>query len=337
MKKGIFWIKIVAIAAVFIFTAPYYAHPVVVDKIVGVVNGEVITQREVMQSLFPLYEEYKKEYTGKKLEEKMVEAEDMVLNQLIEDKLILAEDMVLNQLIEDKLVLSEAKKEGIKADDAEVEARLNGMIKERFGSEANFREILTIQNISLSDMKEALRNDIIKSKIVRQKVGGRIVITPSEVRLYYDAHLNEFVEPERAEVFNILVRKKDQKDEKAKELIKKIKTLLDKGEDFEVMAREYSEGPNAKGGGGLGLIQNGEMMKEIDETIFALAPGNISDIVETPIGYHIFKVTQILPATSKDFDSAKNDITEEIYRKKIDKNLAKWIKELKENAYISIK
>ena len=87
------------------------------------------------------------------------------------------------------------------------------------------------------------------------------------------------------------------------------------GEDFEAMAREYSEGPNAKGGGGLGLIRRGEMMKEVDETIFALEPGSISDIVETPIGYHIFKVIAKLPATSKDFDSAKADITEEIYRK----------------------
>ena len=164
MKKSIFWIKIVCAAAAFIFAAPHYASPLVVDKIVGVVNGEVITQREVIQSLFPLYEEYKKEYTGKKLEEKMVEAEDMVLNQLIEDKLI----------------LSEAKKEGIKADDSEVEARVKGLIKDRFESEEKFREILAIQNISLSDMKEALKNDIIKSKIVHQKVGGRIVITPSE-------------------------------------------------------------------------------------------------------------------------------------------------------------
>src|SRR3989338_6493562 len=228
MKKRIFWIKIVCAAAAFIFAAPHYASPLVVDKIVGVVNGEVITQREVMQSLFPLYEEYKKEYTGKKLEEKMVEAEDMVLNQLIEDK----------------LVLSEAKKEGIKADDSEVEARIRGIIKNRFESEEKFREVLAIQNISFSNMKDALKNDIIKSKIVRQKVGGRIVITPSEVRQYYDEHINEFVEPERAEVLNILVRKKDQKDEKAKELIKKIKALLDRGEDFEAVAREYSEGPN---------------------------------------------------------------------------------------------
>lgn len=321
MGKRILRFKITGVAAALIFAMFSYADSAVIDKIVGVVNGEVITQAEVMQGLYPLYDEYKKEYTGDKLEEKMVEAENMVLNQLIEDKLILAE----------------AKKEGIKAEDDEVDARIREIIKNRFGSEDKFREMLAVQNISLSNMKEVLRNDIIKAKIVRQKAGSRIVITPSEVRKYYDEHINEFVEPERAEVLNILVRKKDKNDEKAKDLIKKIKTLLDRNEDFEKVAREYSEGPNAKGGGGLGVIQKGEMIKEIDETIFTLTPGSISDIVETPIGYHIFKVTAVMPATSKDFDSAKDDITETIYRKKIDKNLAKWIKELKENAYISIK
>ncbi|MBU4488022.1 MAG: peptidyl-prolyl cis-trans isomerase [Candidatus Omnitrophica bacterium] len=320
MKKR-FYIKTICVMTLFLFAAAQYAHSVVVDKIVGVVNGEVITQREVAQYLYPVYEEYQKEYTGRNLEEKMMEAEDMVLNQLIEDKLI----------------LSEAKKEGIKADNDEVDARIREIAIERFGSEEKFREVLAIQNISFSEMKESLRNDIIKSKIVREKVGSRVIITPSEVRRYYDEHIDEFVEPESAEVFNMLVRKKEAQDDKSKELIKKIKTLIDNGKDFEALAMEYSEGPNAKGGGGLGFISKGEMIKEIDETIFALEPTQVSEIVETPIGYHIFKVTEKLPATSKDFDSAKEEITEAIYKKKIQRNLAKWLKELKENAYISIK
>lgn len=321
MKRIFFSIKVICAAAVCLFAPAHYAYPVVVDKIVCVVNGEAITQREVAQYLYPIYAEYQKEYTGKNLEEKMIEAEDIVINQLIEDKLI----------------LSEAKKEGVQAGNDEVDARIREIIKQRFGSEEKFREVLAIQNISLSEMKEALMNDIIKAKIIRMKAGGKVIITPSEVRRYYDEHINEFVEHETTEALNILVRKKDTQDDNARESIKKIKALLDAGEDFEAIAKKYSEGPNAKGGGRLGLIAKGEMIKEIDEAIFALEPGQVSEIVETPIGYHIFKVTKKLPAMSKSFDSAKDEITETIYKKKIQRNLAKWIKELKENAYISIK
>jgi len=320
MKYG-FLIKTIAGAALIISVINSDAPCVVIDKIVAVVNGEVITQREVAQYLFPLYEEYKKEYTGKNLEDKMLEAEDMVMNQLIQDKLI----------------LSEAKKAGIKAADDEIDERIQKLIKERFASEEKFREMLAIQNASLSEMRETVRNEIIKSKIVREKVGWKVVITPSEVRQYYDQHITEFVEPEKIEVLNIMVRKKEGRTDEAKELIKKIKALLDGGDDFQEVAKKYSEGPNANGGGSLGFVKRGDMMREIDDAIFALSPGGISDIVETPIGYHIFKVTEKLAARSKDFDSAKADIEETIYQKKIDKNLEKWLKELRENAYISIK
>ncbi|MDP3789614.1 MAG: peptidyl-prolyl cis-trans isomerase [Candidatus Omnitrophota bacterium] len=315
-------INIIAGTGLVVLAASATVSAVVIDKIVVVVNGEVITQREVAQYLFPLYEEYQKEYTGKNLDDKMLEANDMIMDQLIQDKLI----------------LSEAKKAGIKADDDEVDARVNKIIKEKFdSSEEKFREMLAIQNISLNEMRDALRNEIIKSKIVREKVGYKVTITPSEVRQYYDQHIAEFVEPEKAEVLNILVRKKEGGEEKAKELIRKVKALLDAGQDFEAAAKKYSEGPNAKGGGNMGLIKRGEMMTEIDGAIFSIPAGSVSDIVETPIGYHIFKVTQIVPARSKDFDSAKAEIEDTIYQKKINKNLEKWLKELKENAYISVK
>ncbi|MDD5679675.1 MAG: peptidylprolyl isomerase [Candidatus Omnitrophica bacterium] len=316
-----FFVNTIVAAVLIIMAMAAEAPCVVVDKIIAVVNGEVITQQEMAQYLYPLYQEYQKEYTGKSLEDKMVEAQDMVLNQLIQDK----------------LVLSEAKKLGIKADNDELDERIERLIKDKFGSEEKFREILTIQNISLSEMRETLRSDIIKSKVVREKVGWKVIITPSEVRQYYDQHITEFVEPEKIEVYNILVRKKAGHEEESRELIKRIKVLLASGQDFTEMAKKYSEGPNAKNGGSLGLVKRGEMIKEIDDAIGTLTPGSMSDVVETPIGYHIFKVTQIVPARSKDFNSAKPEIEEAIYQKKINRNLEKWLKGLKENAYISVK
>ena len=316
-----FLIRTIAGAALMVAAMAADAPCVVIDKIIAVVNGEVITQREMAQYLMPLYQEYQKEYTGKSFEDKMIEAENMVLNQLIQDKLI----------------LSEAKKAGIKATDNEVDDRIKNIIKDKFGSEEKFREMLAIQDVSLNGMRDGIRNEVIKSKIVREKVGWKIIITPSEVRQYYDQHIAEFVEPEKIEVCNILVRKKEGHGEESKESIKNIKTLLDSGKDFGEVAKKYSEGPNAKDGGNLGFIKRGDMMKEIDDTIFALSPGGISDIVETPIGFHIFKVTQIQPAHSKNFDSAKAEIEETIYQKKINKSLEKWLKELRANAYISIK
>ena len=315
--------KIIAVAAlVCVVLASGDALGVVIDKIVAVVNGEVITQREVTWLLIPIYEEYKGEYTGKRLEVKMVEAEDNILNQLIEDK----------------LVLSEAKRLDIKVSDEEIEGKLDA-VRSKFGTEEEFRDVMARQNVTLSELRERFKSDLIKSKLVRQKVGWGATITPSEVREYYDAHKEEFMSPEKVRAFNILIKKRGDKQVKGEAIfiLEKIKESLDKGKNFEELAKEYSEGPNADGGGGLGLVERGQMIKEIDDVIFSIGEGEVSDIIESPLGHHLFKVTEKIPANVIEFEIAKDEIEELIYRNKIDKNLTKWMRELRKHAYISIK
>ena len=166
------------------------AFCVVVDKIVAVVNSEVITQHETTQLLIPIYEQYRKEYTGKRLENKMLEAEDMVLKQLIDDKLI----------------LSEAKVQDIRAADKEIERKLE-TVKSRFETDEAFRSALAEQNLTLSELRERFRGDIIKGKLVRRQMGLNVTITPIEVRKYYDEHIDDFREPAKAKVLNILIKK----------------------------------------------------------------------------------------------------------------------------------
>lgn len=295
---------------------------ITIDKIVAIVNDEVITQREVAQLLIPIYEQYKKEYTGKRLQNKMIEARNMALGQLIDDKLI----------------LSEAKGQGIKATDKEIDLRLQ-VIKDRFETEEEFREILVEQNISLSELRARQKNDIIKSKLVRKEMGLKAGVTPIEVREYYDGHIEEFTEPEKVRVYNILVEKGGD-GRTAKEsgfLIEKIEASIKDGEDFEELAREYSDGPNASEGGSLGLVKKGQMIAEIDNAIFSLEAGQTSDIIESSIGYHIFKITERIPGKLLDFETAKYEIEDSLYRHKIEAHIKKWLTELKKNAYISIK
>lgn len=321
MLRCLRYVIIAAVFASFVITARE-AHGVVIDKIVAVVNGEIITQREIAWHLIPMYEQYRKEYTGRRLEKKMTEAEDAVLNQLIDDK----------------LVLSEAKNNGIEVTNKESESKLQ-TVKNNFGTEDQFRDALAIQNITLSELRSRFKNEIMKSKIVRKEIGWNITITPSEVREYYDTHIDEFKIPGKADVRNILIRKEDsgRTKKESRFLIEKIKELLEKGEDFGEIAKEYSEGPNAKEGGDLSSIEKGQMIKKIDDAVFSLEGDGISDIVESSIGYHIFEVTKKVPAKVIEFKIARPEIEDLLYKRKIDKRLKKWLNELRKNAYISIK
>lgn len=319
------WLKacLILVIVLGLITLPKKAvFSAVIDKIVVLVNDEVITQREVAQLLFPLYEEYKKEYTGKRLERKMLEAENEVINQLIDDKLI----------------LSEAKSQGIEATDKEIEPKL-AKVKEQFETEENFREALARQNVTLSELRDRIASDVMKQKLIRKVLGSKITITPIEVRHYYDEHISDYKEAAKVNVFNILI--KTGKDGRTKEeagfILEKIRESILSGKDFEELAREYSEGPNAKEGGGLGIIEKGQMIKEIDEVIFSLDVGAVSENVESPLGYHIFKISEKTPEKMKGFEDVKNDIEETIYKERVDKNLKKWLKEVRKNAYISVK
>ncbi|MEA3305903.1 MAG: peptidylprolyl isomerase [Candidatus Omnitrophota bacterium] len=320
MRKSAPYIIISIALLIFVITTE--ALPVVIDKIVAVVNGEIITQHEMALYLIPVFEEHKKEYTGRRLREKMVEAEEVLLNQLIDDKLI----------------LSEAKKKGVGATDEEIDSKLQ-TVRDRFESEKQFRDALASQNMPLSGLRENFKNEIIKSKLIRKEVGWKVIITPLEVKQYYDAHIDDFKESERAVVFNILIKQDSagMTDEKAGFLIGKIHGLLEDGGDFKELAIEYSHGPNAKDGGNLGLVKKGQMFEEIDEVIFSLKEGEISGIVKSPLGYHLFKVTEKYRGNVKDFYAVNSEIEELIYKKKIEKSFKKWLKELRKDAYISIK
>ncbi len=315
--------KIIFIAVLIgICIATVEAPCVVIDRIIAVVNDEIITQRELTWLLIPAYELYKKEYTGKRLEDKMIEAEDRILNQLIEDKLI----------------LSEAKRRGIEIKDDEIEARLEH-VKNSFETEEQFRNVLMEQNVTLSELRSRFKNEILKSKIVRKQVGWKVIITPNEVRKYYDSHIEEFTTPEEVSLLNILVKKEKEirPIDEARFLIEKIKRLIEKGENFVVLAKEYSEGPNAKEGGSLGLVKKGQMIKEIDGVIFSLQEGEVSGIVESPIGYHLLKITKKIPVRIMEFEAVESEVENLIYRKKTEKSLQKWLRKLREDAYISIK
>src|SRR3989338_6832195 len=110
------------------------------------------------------------------------------------------------------------------------------------------------QNVTLSELRQRFKDEVMKSKLVRHEVGLAAAITPSEVRNYYDTHKDEFMSPEKASVLNISIKtgENGRAKEDARLLIERIKDLVDKGGDFKELAMEYSEGPNAKDGGDMG-------------------------------------------------------------------------------------
>jgi len=126
----------------------------------------------------------------------------------------------------------------------------------------------------------------------------------------------------------------ESKKAEARKKLKGIHNRLLKGEDFEALAKEYSEGPSAAKGGDLGYFGKGQMVKPFDEAAFGLSPGGLSDIVETQFGYHLIKVVDKKPEGVMSYEEVKDKLQQYIKQEKVREQVNLSIENLKEKAKI---
>ncbi|MDP3804370.1 MAG: peptidylprolyl isomerase [Candidatus Omnitrophota bacterium] len=293
----------------------------VVDKIAIVVNDEIITESEVQRALQPIYERYKGLYSQDKLLAKLEEAKQGMIQQIIEDKLI----------------LSEARRLNVEVDEKEVDKKVDDIIK-RMGSKESFEKVLAQQRVALKDLRIRFREQLMTRKFIDQKVGATIVITPIDVSNYYNKNMAEFSQPEVMKLRNILIiLKKDSDPQEAALLARDISKRLKEGCDFSGLAKIYSDGPGASEGGIMEYVKRGDLLPEIEKIVFNLKEGETSDIIQTSLGYHIFKVEEKKPVSTLSISEARRDIEEAVFRGKVNQKIKGWVEGLKKNAYIAFK
>ena len=310
-----------SVSMLFMIYAPRHVRGEVVDKVAIVVNDDIITDREIERQLLPIYEKYKMMYSGTKLVEKLEEAKQKVAQQMIEDRLL----------------YSEAKKQNIEVDEKEIDVKVQDIIK-GMGSKETFERALLEQQLTIKDLKERYRQQFMIRKAVDRKVGAGVMVTPVEIENYYNKNLKEFQQPERIKLKNILISiKKFPDPKKALDLANDISKRLREGCDFDGLAKMYSDGPGASEGGLMGYIKRGDLLPEIEKAVFDLKPGEVTGIVQTSLGYHIFKVEEKEAPKTLSLPEVRREVEASVYKSKADAKIKGWLEGLKKNAYIAFK
>ncbi|MCM8790398.1 MAG: peptidylprolyl isomerase [Candidatus Omnitrophica bacterium] len=318
MKRRILYLSIVVIIAL---TFVMRAAGEVVDRIVVVVNNEVITQSEIDRMLAPLYHQYKSLYPADKLVKKLDDARQAIIAQLINDKLI----------------LGEAKKMKIEVTEKEIDAKIEE-VQKRFASPQMFEQALAEQHMTLKELRERFKEQIMSRKLVDAKVGATIIITPGDVSSYYEKHASEFTQPEEVKVRNILIKTGPDTDEqKVLERVKEIDTRLKEGGDFAELAKLYSQGPGASDGGLMGFVRRGDLMPDLEDVVFSLKQGEISGVIRSSIGYHFFKVEEKHEQKTLSLAEARKMIEDAIFLERAKEKMKGWVEGLKRSAYIAFK
>lgn len=314
------------------FFLPYTAFAAdgraqLVDRVMAVVNDEVITQSEFDSIFRPIYEEMVQ--GGGKGDDFKKEMNQIRLK-------------LLNQMIEDRIVYQEAKKLGIQVNDAEVALEME-RLKSQFPDAQAFEAQMKGEGIDLADIEKRFRERIAIEKLHEYVIRGRVTVPPAELEQYYKDHPDEFVEKETIELSVISLRKSEEArtkgtmDEAAKKKAERALSELKHGVDFNALAQKYSQDSYAPQGGLIGPVERGSMMGTIEETLFNLPADSVSDVMETETAYHVFRVGTKTPRKEMTFEESRDQIYNLLFRGKAHERFVAWMEDLKKKSFITIR
>jgi peptidyl-prolyl cis-trans isomerase C len=257
--------------------------------------------------------------------------------QISDDRLAEIKTDVLETMITEELLFQESKEKGITVEPEAIASDLK-QIKKGFATDADFKKVIAESGLTEAELQSDIERGQVINKLIDTQIGALVVIPDQEIRTFYDTHPESFQKSEQVRASHILIKidSKDEpsvKDEK-KAKLQKIQKRLKGGEDFAVLAKEFSECPSNNKGGDLGYFGRGNMVKPFEDAAFALKTGEVSDIVETRFGYHLIKVVDKKPASVVAYVDAKDNIGQYLKKEKTGKELKGYIEELRKKAVI---
>jgi parvulin-like peptidyl-prolyl isomerase len=247
-----------------------------------------------------------------------------------------AREQILERLIDTELLFQRASKGGAEIGEAEVDAELQ-RLREAFGSEEAFATALRDNGVAEPEFRAQIRRSLLVIRFVDREVVGELKMTDDDLRRYYEQNPREMIRPERARVRQIVVRApvgslpaRAAARQKIEAVLKEIKA----GRDFADLARRHSEGAEAARGGDAGWLTRGNGPQAIERAVFRLQPGEMSDIVETRVGFHLLRVEERQPEGPIPFEEAREPIRQRLEARERDAKVQEYLAGLKEKARI---
>ncbi|MGB0066202.1 MAG: peptidylprolyl isomerase, partial [Terracidiphilus sp.] len=294
----------------------------VAEDIIARVNDQIITQSDYNRALDEMNQEGRDH--GESMQVMAAARKDLLRN-----------------LIDQQLWLSKGKELNITGE-TELVKRLDD-IRKQYNLETieDLEKAAQEQGVSFEDFKANIRNEVITQQVMRQEVGEHIQMTPGEVERFYEAHKQDYSQPESVRLSEILISTGGGDDAAkvaaAKAKADDIEARLHAGGDFTQLARSFSEGPTAAEGGDLGQYKRGQLGKLLEDKTFDLQSGQYTDPILTRQGYIILKVVQHTPDGPRPFKDVEQDVEQAYYMSKMDPAIRDYLNKMRNEAFIQIK
>jgi parvulin-like peptidyl-prolyl isomerase len=245
----------------------------------------------------------------------------------------LAEYLVMMEVLR-----QEAPAYDVKVTEQDVEAEVEEIRQYFQGDEKKFDEALEKQNITLGQLTDSLRDGLLLERM-KAAVTEDVKVSEAEIEAYYEAHKADFVEPEARETRHILIAPVRLNEdgtmsttpteadwEAARAEVEKVRSEIQNGAKFDVVAGKYSDdAATRESGGELGLVIRGQMVPSFEEAVFSLSKGELSQPVKTQYGYHLIQVTDITPEDQLSYDEVMENIKSTLLELKQNQTWQEWL------------
>lgn len=242
------------------------------------------------------------------------------------EQLLWLKTNALNQIIQEMLFRQAAAKNDVQVSREEFEQTMQQL--KRDYQEDSFQRYLDIESITLEEWQNKLKNNLLIKNLINKMVNSKVSISESELKEYFDKRSEEFQKKEQIHALHIML----ETEEEARNILKQIASGK---KDFSQLAKEYSLGPEGARGGDLGYFEMGHMPEEFDD-VFKLNVNEVSGIINTPYGYHIFKAIDKKPGQKMSFEESKKLIHGKLLQARQEKAFQEWVRKLKDEATIEI-
>jgi len=315
---------LITILVLFFLAVLVFSGEAVVDRIVAVVNQEIITLSEVERMIGHLKQE--------------IEAENRLERRSRVNEL---SRMALERLIEEKLIDQEAKRSGIKAAAKEIDGAIEEIKRRNSATQEDMERALAKEGLTLEAFKKDIEKKIIRTKVIQWAVKVEPNMGEKELRDFYLKNSDRYRTEESYRPGHILFKvPKEAAPEEVREIRAKCQKVLGKikaGEDFGELAILYSEDISSKDRGDLGVFKKGELLPAFEKEALRLNIGEVSNIVRTDFGFHIIRLLDRRGGDPLPYEDVKEKVRQDYLEREFDKGLKQFLTTLRGKSIIEIK
>jgi parvulin-like peptidyl-prolyl isomerase len=297
-----------------------------VERIVAVVNDDIILQSELEEKYKPARDELWRQMERASATQRQAQA------QILKRR-------VLDALIDERLLVQQAQQLKLGVTSEEIDRAVEEIRKQNGVDLDELMKALKSQGMSMAQYRQDLRRQILRLKVINAAVRSRISVSDDEVKAYYEQNVRKLGVQRSVRASHIFLiipeHATAQEVERKRRLCAELVRRARAGEDFGKLAKQYSDDAATKDeGGDLGYFTRGSLPPAVEEVVFNMEIGEVRGPIRATRGFHVFKVLDRKDEGIKPLAQIKEGLRQQLYQQEMEKATKAWLTEIRKKAHL---